>query len=158
MIDLLSSSDIDWNYFLKLAVERHRLTGSVYKNLKIHATGLVPDSVCEYLKQQCQKNAYQMMHKAAELVRLTTLFTEAGIRVLPYKGPVLAIQLFGDLSMRRSGDLDALPSRRHQELKQNCNLLKHPVPKVHPDVLMAQHQQQSRLVQSSPCNPHSTSS
>ena len=33
MIGLLSSSDIDWNYFLKLVVERHRLTGSVYKNL-----------------------------------------------------------------------------------------------------------------------------
>jgi len=93
MIELLSASDIDWNYFLKLVVERHRLVGSVYKNLMTHATGLVPDSVCESLKQQCQKNAYLMMHKAAELVRLTTLLTEAGYPLKagqPLKSSVLA--------------------------------------------------------------------
>jgi len=45
---------------------------------------------------------------AAELGELLRLFEESGIRALPFKGPVLALDLFGDLALREFVDLDIL--------------------------------------------------
>lgn len=45
---------------------------------------------------------------SAELVRLLERFGRAGVRVMPLKGPVLSDQLFGDLALRGSADLDLL--------------------------------------------------
>jgi hypothetical protein len=42
----------------------------------------------------------------AELVAVVRRLEELGIRVAAYKGPALAIQAFGDLSLRRFSDLD----------------------------------------------------
>ena len=103
---LLKNSDINWNCFLKLVTDRHRLTGPVYKNLIQYGKASIPESVLSQLKKQYRQNAYQMLSKTAELVKLTSLFKKNGIRALPYKGPVLGMLLYGDLSMRRSTDLD----------------------------------------------------
>jgi hypothetical protein len=44
----------------------------------------------------------------AELLELTRHFTKRGIRVLPFKGPLLAQRLYGDVSARQFSDLDLL--------------------------------------------------
>jgi hypothetical protein len=51
------------------------------------------------------------LEATAELVRVLDLFDEAGIRALPYKGPVLAAEVYGDLGLRRFVDLDVLVER-----------------------------------------------
>jgi hypothetical protein len=107
LYETIDQSDIDWDFFLKLVVTRHRLTGPVYKNLVDFGQDLIPHSVLTSLKKQYRYNSFQMMKKVAELVKLTTLFTQEGIRALPFKGPVLGAQLFPeDLAMRQSTDLD----------------------------------------------------
>lgn len=49
-----------------------------------------------------------MLHLSGELEQLCKLLTEAKIHVLLLKGPVLAVDLYGDLSRRTSSDLDML--------------------------------------------------
>lgn len=44
----------------------------------------------------------------AELARLTRRLAQAGVDVLPYKGPALAQQIYGDLALRAPADLDLL--------------------------------------------------
>jgi hypothetical protein len=104
--NFLNTAVIDWDYFIKLVVCRHHVVGPVYKNLSQYCKALVPEPALNKLKKQYQKNAYLMMEKTAELVKLVGLFKKNGIRALPYKGPVLGMQLYGDICMRSSNDLD----------------------------------------------------
>ncbi len=41
-----------------------------------------------------------------ELQRILDIFKSHGITAIPYKGPVLAIQAYGNLAFREFGDLD----------------------------------------------------
>jgi hypothetical protein len=43
-----------------------------------------------------------------ELARLLKSFNENGIKAVPYKGPALAVQLYGNLALRQFCDLDIL--------------------------------------------------
>lgn len=51
------------------------------------------------------------MHR--ELQRLTSLFDEAGLPAVPFKGPTLSEILYGDPLLRMSADLDLLVPREH---------------------------------------------
>lgn len=46
--------------------------------------------------------------KVAEFIRVTDLLRAAGIDFVPLKGPLLSFRLYGDATVRRSGDLDIL--------------------------------------------------
>lgn len=50
----------------------------------------------------------QSQKQAEELSRLLKQFQEAQIPVIPFKGPLLAQELYGDVTMRNSCDLDIL--------------------------------------------------
>lgn len=102
----LAHTDIDWNDFIKLVVDRHRVTGPVYKNLMHYVKAFIPESVSDKLKKRYHQSAFKMLAMTTELVKITGIFDKHGIRALPFKGPVLGMQLFGDCCMRRSGDLD----------------------------------------------------
>jgi hypothetical protein len=60
------------------------------------------------LKNMVENNRLQMMQKTVRLVQIIKLFENAGIPVIALKGPALAYQLFGDVGMRSSWDLDIL--------------------------------------------------
>jgi hypothetical protein len=58
--------------------------------------------------QGVEKNSLKALRQTAELIRLVRRFEDAGIRVLPLKGPVLAMQAYEALNLRHAGDLDLL--------------------------------------------------
>lgn len=60
------------------------------------------------LKNMVENNRLQMMQKTVRLVQITKSFENAGIPLIALKGPALAYQLFGDIGMRSSWDLDIL--------------------------------------------------
>ena len=62
----------------------------------------------EALFQEYKKNTFQMLHLCGEMEQISKLFTENQIRLLFLKGPVLAAELYGDISLRTSKDLDIL--------------------------------------------------
>jgi len=100
-------ADIDWDYFLKLAIH-HRIYPLVYLKLKKAASNLIPPHILQSLQAEYKKNTYQMLHLSGEMEQLSRLFTTNQIHSLFLKGPVIANDLYGDISMRTSKDLDIL--------------------------------------------------
>ncbi len=111
-IHALCSRIIDWDALIKL-VDRHRVPSPVYQNLNRFGENIIPESVLIRLKNRFHRNAQRVLAKTAELVRIVKRFEKNGISVLPLKGPVLALQLYGDLGSRHVGDLDIMvPPKR----------------------------------------------
>lgn len=102
-----SLNDIDWEYFLQLAMH-HRIYPLVYSNLKELDKTWIPHHVINILSQKYKKNTYKMLQLCGEMDYISKLFAENKIRLLFLKGPVIADDLFGDISLRTSRDLDIL--------------------------------------------------
>lgn len=103
----LCHQPLDWQLFLRL-VARHRVAPLIWRNLKRVDPPLVPIQIQTDLKKMVEKNTLNALTHAAELVRLSRCFEAAGIRTLPFKGPVLAVQAYEKLELRHAGDLDFL--------------------------------------------------
>ena len=106
-IRALAASDVDWNY-LALLARRHSITPLLYRQLERHASELVPSADFAKLKLDYQENSARNIILTDELVRLISLFNNAGIETVPYKGPALALFAYGNLALRRFVDLDVI--------------------------------------------------
>ncbi|HTT76366.1 MAG TPA: nucleotidyltransferase family protein, partial [Candidatus Binataceae bacterium] len=96
---------LDWTRLLQMAAE-HAVQPLIYLRLR-HQEGL-PPAVLKAMRAQYYASSLSNLKLARELVRLTALLDEAGIPALAFKGPVLALKLRGDLSLRQFNDLDLL--------------------------------------------------
>jgi hypothetical protein len=103
----LCHGPLDWPLFLRL-VARHRVAPLVGRSLKSTGYPSVPEQVQSDLRQGVEKSTLKALTQAAKLVQLLRRFEEAGIRVLPLKGPALAMQAYEALNLRHAGDLDLL--------------------------------------------------
>ncbi|MBY7736787.1 nucleotidyltransferase family protein [Paenibacillus polymyxa] len=99
--------EMDWSRLLRLT-EHHRVVPTVYLQLKTLNHPFIPAELLRNLQAQYHRNTLRMLHLQAEAERLTRLLTAHGIRVLMLKGPALAQQLYGDVSLRTSKDIDLL--------------------------------------------------
>ncbi|MBK5484103.1 nucleotidyltransferase family protein [Peribacillus sp. TH16] len=99
--------DIDWELFLKLA-KHHRVYPIIYLKIKKIDEKLIPSRVINILNQKYIENTYRMLRLAAEMEIVSKIFTENHIRLLFLKGPVIAEDIYGDISLRTSKDLDIL--------------------------------------------------
>lgn len=80
----------------------------MYLYLKKETALPVPQAVMESLKQQYTMNTFRMLQLTAEMEQVCGAFREHGIRTITLKGPAMAHDLYGDVSMRTSKDLDIL--------------------------------------------------
>lgn len=103
----LCHEPLDWSLFLSL-VARHRVAPLVWQSLKSLGSPGMPSQIEADLRQGVERNTLKALRQAAELVRLVRLFDDAGIRVLPLKGPTLAVQVYQAIELRHAGDLDLL--------------------------------------------------
>jgi hypothetical protein len=106
---------LDWDFVLSEATEN-----SVGPLLEMNLRAVVPDAApavaMERLKITCRANTVRCLFLAAELHKILELFRTAGIVAIPYKGPVLAEQAYGNLTLRDFDDLDIiLPQRDLQK-------------------------------------------
>ena len=60
------------------------------------------------LEQFCRVNQQKNLAFARELLRLLTLFQKNQVPVATFKGPALAMSVYGDLALREFSDLDLL--------------------------------------------------
>lgn len=97
--------NIDWNLFLKLT-RHHRIFPIIYLLLKKLNEKAIPQYVLETLHRDYCKNTFQMLYLSREMEQISRLFTENNIRVLFLRGPILGVDLYGDISLRTSVDLD----------------------------------------------------
>jgi hypothetical protein len=97
---------LDWERMLRL-VDHHRVVPQVYSELSA-LSHLVPVQHLKALRLRYEDNARKSLWFTGELVRLVGHLEAVGIKALPYKGPVLAQTLYGEVTRRQFGDLDIL--------------------------------------------------
>lgn len=84
----------------------------VFSHLLNSFAELVPAEHLQKIRDDFQHNAARNLWLATELGRVLEEFEEQGIAAIPYKGPALALQVYGDLKLRSFVDLDLLVRRR----------------------------------------------
>lgn len=112
--------DFDWDLFLQLTLH-HRLYPLLYLKLIKMDHSWMPSKTLDSLSRYYKKNTFKMLHLCGEMEQLSKLFIQHGVRPIFLKGPVLAADLYGDISMRTCGDLDILIP--FEELGEANNLL-----------------------------------
>lgn len=109
-IRAICASHPDWEEFLSLAA-RHGLMPLAYERLNEIVPETLPKAVTVKLWAARQRTLAQNAEMATELINILEAFEAAGITALPYKGPTLALDLYGDVGLRQFGDLDILLRR-----------------------------------------------
>jgi hypothetical protein len=97
---------LDWERMLRL-VDHHRVVPQVYSELSA-LSDLIPVEHLNALRLRYEDNARKTLWFTGELVRIVGHLESMGIKALPYKGPVLAQTLYGEVTRRQFGDLDIL--------------------------------------------------
>lgn len=103
-----TESEVDWHQLLRLA-EQHGVLPLVARNLSAHARGL-PTEIEQQLRYAHEANVRRNLWFASELGRIADYLGGKHLRAVPYKGPVLAESVYGDLALRTFSDLDFLIS------------------------------------------------
>jgi hypothetical protein len=108
----LSRNNIDWNDLLGLA-ERHGLLPLLFHHLNSIYPEAVPGPVLSKLQDHFNANLGHNRFFTGEMLRVLNLFENQGILAVPFKGPVLASSVYGDLSLRQFSDLDIMIPEQH---------------------------------------------
>lgn len=109
LVELLAEGP-DWAWLLDLA-EFHGLIPLLAR----HLGEPVPRAVRVDLWAREEANRRRNRAMAAELLRLLALLEAAGVPAIPFKGPALAVAVYGDLGLRQFDDLDLLLRPGHVE-------------------------------------------
>ena len=109
-IKTLLDSEIKWDDFIAVAAQ-HAVIPLVY-NVLSNFSRQIPALALLRLKNINQVNVINNLYLTNELLKLVELMEANGIRSLPYKGPVAAEFIYGDLSLRQFGDLDILIAKK----------------------------------------------
>jgi len=107
LVNILTTEHLNWDVVASLVI-RHGVTG-----IFCHVMGRlgwinVPEATIKRLKDVRLKQAVRALGQVAELTRVSTLFAESGVAVIPLKGVALSQELYDDPAVRSSIDLDIL--------------------------------------------------
>ena len=97
---------VDWARLVHLA-DFHGLTPLVYRRLSAEVDARQSGEL-ETLRQTDKANAHRALWLTLELLNIHRHLQARGLEVLPYKGPVLAETLYGNVALRQFSDLDFL--------------------------------------------------
>jgi len=107
----IAAGPLDWDFVLSEATE-NSVAPLLEMNLRAAVPDAMPAAAMERLKITCRANTVRCLFLAAELHKILELFRTAGIVAIPYKGPVLAEQAYGNLTLRDFDDLDIILPQR----------------------------------------------
>jgi hypothetical protein len=113
------SADVDWDEYLSL-VERHRTPALSWAALKLVAELDIPEAVKAELKRRSDVCRMQAVLYSMKLTEALKSFDRAAIPVMTFKGPTLSTELYGDLGLRHSRDLDLAVAREDLRRAQAC--------------------------------------
>ena len=105
-LESLLAGDIDWQYFIKIAIAQ-RLIPLVFQKLQPLSAHL-PADFSDDLAKKAEKSAVINFRFNAELFNIAKIFETDNIEFISYKGSTLAQLAYGDSSLRQFGDLDFL--------------------------------------------------
>jgi len=101
------AADLDWDYVLRAGnvngilplLHRHLITGG--------ASTVAPEMQAKLRQRQAASTQAGLLLTAA-LVEALRALADAGIEAIPFKGPLLAAAVYGDLGLRPFRDIDVL--------------------------------------------------
>ncbi len=97
---------IDEQKLVRLA-QKHGLTPQVHRRLSVEMDAR--QSIClEALRHEDKVNTHRALWLTLELLNIQRHLAARGFEILPYKGPVLAQALYGNVALRQFTDLDIL--------------------------------------------------
>jgi hypothetical protein len=99
-------SAIDWNLFYKL-VRTHEIRPFIYKII-VDNSLRVDNEVVQRLRADSLSIATTNLERLNEMVRLSEIFFQKNIAIVPYKGVILSQHLFDDFITRETCDIDFL--------------------------------------------------
>lgn len=104
---LTADPAVDWARLLRLA-NRHGLTPLLTSHLSRLCEASMPAAILSRLRGDFQKTSALAVLQTGELLTLVAALADHGIEAVPFKGPALAVTLYGHVALRRFGDLDIL--------------------------------------------------
>jgi len=104
-----AEENFDWHYLLEIAIQ-NRVMPVFYMNLTKMCPQKVPRTVMHQLQEDFIVNAAHSYLFADRLIHILRVFEDNDIIAIPFKGPVLAENIYGDIALRQFGDLDILVS------------------------------------------------
>jgi Uncharacterised nucleotidyltransferase len=107
----LCAAPLDWEFVVNEAAVNSILP-LVARQISAAAGNIAPASPIERLTKAARANALRCLTLTAELIKVMDLLRQAGIEAMPYKGPVLAVQAYGDVALREYDDLDIILRQR----------------------------------------------
>jgi hypothetical protein len=116
----LARSEIDWPYLLRLA-DRHGLQPLLHYHLNNVCPDSIPTEQRLRLRETFQRVSALNILLTSELQKLLALFAAQNIAAMPYKGPMLAAELYEHIALRQYSDLDILV--RPQDVARASTLL-----------------------------------
>jgi hypothetical protein len=103
----IAARPLDWDYLLTAAAE-NSVMPLLGRHLPEVAANLVAPEHIERLRRACRASAIRCLSLAGELIKVVGQFQSEGILAIPWKGPILAAQAYGDMAMREYEDLDLI--------------------------------------------------
>ena len=119
-IQCLLEQRLSWSSIMRQA-QTHGVSPLLYRSLKRIDFQRVPPPVRIEMEDEYRRNALWNTLLSRELAELLRLLAEAGVPVIPLKGVTLAESLYGDISLRVSGDIDILVP--HETVAESLRLL-----------------------------------
>jgi len=111
-LQALLTCDLDWEWLRRQLFQLHGIEPLVDRAWNTHADR-VPPELKEQVARRARKVAFRNLQQLHELLRLIRALGDQGIPVIPFKGPMLAVQAYGNVAYRRFGDLDIIVPREH---------------------------------------------
>ena len=91
----------------------------LYRNLMLTSPKKVPKAVMTRLRNEYLFNSSRNLKLTRELLLIIENFEAKDIPIMPFKGPVLAEQVYGDIALRSFKDLDLLiPEREYNRAEE----------------------------------------
>lgn len=109
-IDSALREGVDWDDVIGSALT-NGVIPLLHRNLSVFAPHPPPEAALETIRFHAQANAARNLVLTRELVTVLDILAARGIPVIPFKGPVLAALVYGDITSRVFSDLDFLIRR-----------------------------------------------
>lgn len=110
-IKRLVRNNIGWSYLIQTALQ-HGVLPLLYRSLNEACADSIPVNILNQLRNLFIANTLRNTYLNNELFQLLQLFESHNISVIPYKGPVFADSVYGDIALRQFSDLDILVQKQ----------------------------------------------
>ena len=97
--------ELNWEYILKMG-SIHKLNSLLYHNLNSICPENIPEDTLRKLKINFKANVHKNLLLTGELIKVLKLFESNKVSAIPYKGPILASSVYGNIGFREFGDID----------------------------------------------------